>query len=63
MKIKLTPKHKNYNYVGKNEVDVANSDCAKRKCFSPHNWYYTLGNGKIVDSFRCNTREHKGCPE
>lgn len=62
MKITLKKSHKNYDYVGKNPISVCCKDCADKFCFSPHNWSYRRTDGKIVNDFRCNTREHKGCP-
>lgn len=63
MKIKLGKKSPQRSYIGKNEVSVRCADCFKYKCFWPHNWQYTESNGRIVNDYRCNTRENRGCPD
>lgn len=63
MKIRLKKSHRCFSYVGKNEVDVCEPACKNFECFSPHNWQYRLSGGQIVTNFRCNQREHEGCPD
>ena len=63
MKIKLKKNHPKYSYVGKNAVDCCDEKCPDRKGFHPHDWSYRLSNGSLVHSFRCLTRERKGCHE
>ena len=62
MNIYLDKKNKFYSYVKKNPVNVSEKSCADYQCFSPHNWDYRASDGKMKNSFRCNTREHAGCP-
>lgn len=63
MEIKLPNTHSQKSHVGNNKVSVSDEKCLDRKCFSPHNWSYRRTDGKIINDFRCNTREHQGCPE
>lgn len=63
MKIKLSKNHKYKNYLKNNAVSVCCKDCANKNCFSPHNWSYRRTDGKLINDFRCNTREHHGCPD
>ena len=61
MEIKLKKNNKYKNYVKNELVSVCDCDCAEKKCFHVHNYYYKLSNGKIVNSFRCHTREGGRC--
>ena len=47
-------------------VFVANSDCAKYKCFYPHHWITQAkyNNYTQVDkNYSCGTRDYRGCPD
>ena len=63
MLVKLKKSNKNYNYVRKRNVDVADLQCPERDCFWPVNHHYSTSDGKQVDRFMCNTRAYDGCPE
>lgn len=63
MKIRLKKNHRFYGYVGKEGVGAFEAACADYECFSPHNWRYTRSDGSTANDFRCNYREHNGCPE
>lgn len=63
MRITLKKSHSFYSYVGKNEVAVCEPACKNFECFSPHNWSWRHTSGTVVSDFRCNYREHNGCPD
>lgn len=63
MKITLEKSHRFFSYVGKKPVVVWKTDCENYECFSPHNWQFRRADGVVVASFRCNNKEHYGCPE
>lgn len=63
MKTILPKNHKYKDYVGKNRIEISDLPCLEYKCFSPHNFSYTLPTCKIINRWVCRTRELNGCPD
>ncbi len=63
MKTILPKNHKYKDYIKGNGIEINDLPCLNYSCFQPHNFSYTLSNGKVVNKWVCRTRENHGCPD